>query len=119
MKGFLPDISQLETLCDEAKSPVQFLPALGGLGAPYWDYNVQVSAQRLSAQTSSADWVAGALQGIALRVADIVYYLRSNGQSVHSPVQVSGGLLRSEYLLSFQADVLQVHLQHYIQHQAF
>ncbi len=110
-KGFLPELDQLETLCAQAQTPVQFLPALGGLGAPYWDYRVQASAQRISAQTTSADWVAGALQGIALRIADIIYYLRANGQTVQGPVQVSGGLVRSKYLLAFQADVLQIDLQ--------
>ena len=109
-KGFLSDINELETLCEQAQSPVQFLPALGGLGAPYWDYGVQASAQRISAHTTSADWVAGALQGIALRVADIVYYLRENGQPIHSPVQVSGGLVRSRYLLAFEANILQADL---------
>ncbi len=110
-KGFLPNIDELETLCGQAQAPVQFLPALGGLGAPYWDYRVQAGAQRISAQTTSADWVAGALQAIALRVADIIYYLRANGQAVQSSVQVSGGLVRSRYLLSFEADVLQVDLR--------
>ncbi len=110
-KGFLPDINELETLCAKSQAPVQFLPALGGLGAPYWDYRVKACAENISAQTTREDWVAGALQGIALRVADIVYYLRANGQTVQSPVQVSGGLLRSNYLLHFQADVLQTTLQ--------
>lgn len=110
-KGFLPDINELETLCARAHAPVQFLPALGGLGAPYWDYRVKAVAENITAQTTAADWVAGALQGIALRIADIIYYLRANGQHVQSPVQVSGGLLRSKYLLNFQADVLQTDLQ--------
>lgn len=110
-KGFLPDLNQLEELCAQAQAPVQFLPALGGLGAPYWDYTVKAGAENITPQTTSADWVAGALEGIALRVADIIYYLRANGQAVQSPVQVSGGLLRSNYLLAFEADVLQTQLQ--------
>lgn len=118
VKGFLPDINELETLCATSQAPVQFLPALGGLGAPYWDYRTQASARRISAQTTPADWVAGALQGIALRVADIIYYLRANGQTVQSPVQVSGGLVRSNYLLAFQADVLQTPLQVHSQMQS-
>ncbi len=110
-KGFLPDINELDALCATAQAPVQFLPALGGLGAPYWDYKVKACAENITAQTTPADWVAGALQGIALRIADVIYYLRANGQDVQSPVQVSGGLLRSNYLLNFQADVLQADLQ--------
>ena len=109
-KGFLADLDELERLCSQAREPVQFLPALGGLGAPYWDYRTQVGFRGITPQTKSADWIAGALQGIACRIADIIYYLRAQGQKVQSPVQVSGGLVRSNYLLAFQADILQTQL---------
>ena len=68
-------------------------------------------AENVSAQTTTADWVAGALQGIAGLVADIVYYLRAQGQAVNGPVYVSGGLSQSRYLLQHQADLLQTPLR--------
>ncbi len=111
LKGFLPSVSQLEGCCMQAQAPVQFLPALGGLGAPYWDYTTRACANRVTAHTTKADWVAGALQGVALRVADIVYYLQAQGHTLQGPLQVSGGLTHSNYLVGFEADMLQQTLQ--------
>ena len=111
VKGIAFEDTQLDALCAKAQEPVRFLPALGGLGAPYWDYNVKPVAENVTAQTTPADWVAGTVWAIAGRVADIIYYLRANGQSVGCPVCVSGGLSASRYLLQAQADLLQVTLQ--------
>ena len=110
VKGLRFDVQELDTLCARAQQPVRFLPALGGLGAPYWDYRVGPTAQQVTAQTTTADWVAGALDGIAGLVADIVYYLRANGLPVDGPVYGAGGLSQSRYLLQRQADLLQVAL---------
>ena len=110
-KGLLSDFVQIDALCATAQAPVQFLPALGGLGAPYWDYTASVHTGGVYEKTRPADWVAGALQGVALRVADIFGYLSAHGQQTVDPVCVSGGLCQSHYLLSFEADVLQHTLQ--------
>lgn len=109
-RGIDFEIAHLDALCARAGHPVQLLPALGGLGAPYWDYTVKPCTQQVTPQTTAADWVAGALRGIAGLVADIVYYLRAHAQPVGPSVLVSGGLSRSHYLLTQQADLLGVPL---------
>ncbi len=111
MKGLLLRTEQADAVAATATHPVQFLPSFGGLGAPYWNYTVAVPRwQNVTPHTTQADWVAGALQGIAHLVADIVDYLRANGQVI-THVTVSGGLSRSAYLMQFQSDMLQVPLE--------
>ena len=108
--------TQTDTLCESAKHPILFLPAFGGLGAPYWDFKTPTSIGNLSPHTRKPDWVAGAVRGIAFLLADIGAYLRANGCEVEGPVQVSGGLSQSSYLTSFQAGLLQLPLE--VAHQA-
>lgn len=108
--------TQIDTLCESAKNPILFLPAFGGLGAPYWDFKTPTSVGNLSPHTRKPDWVAGAVRGIAFLLADIGAYLRANGCKVEGPVQVSGGLSQSSYLTSFQAGLLQLPLE--VAHQA-
>lgn len=98
---------ELQTLCTQAKRPVWFLPALGGLGAPYWDFKVSAAAQGLSPLTRKEDWVAGVVRAIAFLLTDIAVYLRANGCDASGEIQVSGGLSQLDYLTSFQADILQ------------
>lgn len=108
-QGVAFEHGQIDALCQTAKRPVWLLPALGGLGAPYWDFSVSPAAAGLSAQTKKEDWVAGAVRGVAFSVADIAYYLKQAG---FDPVKtsVSGGLSRVNALVQFQADILQKEL---------
>ncbi len=115
-QGILFEEAELDTLCTGAQHPVLFLPAFGGLGAPYWDFETPTSIDHLSPRTRKPDWVAGVVRAIAFLLADIAAYLRDNGCPVEGPVQVSGGLSHCNYLTSFQADVLQLPLE--VSHQA-
>ncbi len=108
--------TQTDVLCESAQHPILFLPAFGGLGAPYWDFETPTCIGNLSPHTRKPDWVAGAVRAIAFLLADIGAYLRANGCEVKGPVQVSGGLSQSSYLTSFQAGLLQLPLE--VTHQA-
>ena len=110
-QGIAFDEVETDDLCRAAENPLWLLPALGGLGAPYWDFTVSPAVEGLSSRTRKPDWVAGAVRGIAFLLADIGSYLQENGLPVTGPVQISGGLSRVEYLISFQAGLLQIPLE--------
>lgn len=104
--GFSFDITELDDLCKAAKNPVLFLPALGGLGAPYWDFAVSPVMANFTPQTKRADVAAGAVRGIGFLIADIVHYLKQAGVETEE-ISVSGGLSKVGALVQFQADILQ------------
>ena len=109
-QGISFDAKKIDSLCALSQTPVWFLPALGGLGAPYWDFSLSPVVAGLSPLTQKADWVAGTVRGIAFLLADIVAYLRANKVPVSGPVAVSGGLAHLNYLMQFQAGLLQLPL---------
>ena len=115
-QGICFEDNEIDTLCRTAKNPLFFLPALGGLGAPYWDFTVSPAVQGLSSRTRKADWVAGVTRGIAFLLTDIAAYLRQNGLPLEGPIRAAGGLTHISYLTDFQADLLQLPLE--ISHQA-
>ena len=115
-QGILFDDTEIDALCARAKNPVWFLPAFGGLGAPYWNFNTPTTVDGLSPHTQKPDWVAGVVRGVAFLLADIGAYLRANGCVVKGPVQVAGGLSHLSYLTQFQADLLQLPLE--VSHQS-
>ena len=106
-QGFAFKMEDVDTWCASAKKPVTLLPALGGLGAPYWDYSVSPVVTGLSPFTTTADWVAGMARAVALLMADIGAYLQANGIGLSPEIAVSGGLCNSAYLMQFEADLLQ------------
>ena len=100
---------QLDVLCAASKQPISLLPALGGLGAPYWDFKLTPVMAGLSAQTTRADIILGALRAITNLLADIVFYASKCGIQTRE-IKVAGGLSKSKSLLQNQADILQISL---------
>jgi glycerol kinase len=88
---------------------VRVLPALAGLGAPWWRSEARGVIAGLTSGTRTPHLARAALEAIAWRVADVVEAIRST-----VPVEVlrvDGGLTRDETLLALQADFAQVSVQ--------
>jgi glycerol kinase len=81
---------------------VRVLPALAGVGAPWWRPAARGVIAGLTAGVRPAHIARAALESIAWRVADVVETVRE-----HGPVEVlrvDGGLTRDDLLLQLQAD---------------
>ena len=107
--GFSCSVDEIDALYEKATHPVQFLPALGGLGAPYWDFTLSPVFSGLSPHTQKADVIAGAVDAIAALLADIVFYTERYGIKT-TEIKVAGGLSKNRALLRAQADILQMRL---------
>jgi glycerol kinase len=88
---------------------VKVLPALAGVGAPWWKPEARAVIAGLSARVRPAHVARAALEGIAWRVADIVMVIQDT-VSV-DVLRVDGGLTRDLNLLQFQADAAGVTVQ--------
>lgn len=79
-----------------------FVPALSGLGCPYWDRSGSGLWIGLSGQTTASDMVQSALEGIALRTTEVLNAIDSY---LGAPVRVSidGGLSANSYFTGFLA----------------
>ncbi len=80
-----------------------FVPALSGLGCPYWDRSGAGLWIGMGAETTASDMVQSALEGIALRTAEV---LKAIEKQLELPVAVSvdGGLSTNSYFTSFLAE---------------
>jgi glycerol kinase len=88
---------------------VKVLPALAGVGAPWWKPDARAVIAGLSASVRPAHVARAALEGVAWRVADIVSVIQET-----VPVQVlrvDGGMTRDPTLLQLQADAAGVTVQ--------
>jgi glycerol kinase len=86
---------------------VTCIPALAGLGAPYWLPTARGSLEGLSLGTTAAHLVRAAMDGIAAQVALLA---RATAQDLGAPLEtlrVDGGLTQSRLLMQIQADLLQ------------
>jgi glycerol kinase len=88
---------------------VLVLPALAGLGAPWWLPGAHGVIAGLHAGAGTGHIARAALESIAWRVADIVEAMAS--VVAVAGVRADGGLSNDETLLSIQADALAVPLE--------
>jgi glycerol kinase len=85
-----------------------WIPAQIGLGAPYWRRDMRGAWLGIGLETEPAHLVYAVLEGIALRVAQIVRaMIEDSGLPVNS-LRVDGGLAKSQTLMQLQADLLGV-----------
>ncbi|TYB50552.1 glycerol kinase [Nonomuraea sp. PA05] len=97
-----------ETLLAEAGNAdpagVHFVPAFGGLGAPWWEPDATPVVAGLSLATRRAQLVAAALEAVAFQVEDVVAAIDEAAGQVRV-LMADGGLTRSDRLMRLQADL--------------
>jgi glycerol kinase len=81
---------------------VRVLPALAGLGAPWWRPGAHAVIAGLTSATRPAQVARAALEAIAWRVADVLAAVAE--QAPPEVLRVDGGLTRDDLLLQLQAD---------------
>jgi glycerol kinase len=85
---------------------VYFVPALSGLGAPYWDPYARGSFYGITRGTTRAHFVRAALEAVCYQTADVVTAMRRDSGLRISQLRVDGGAAANDFLLQFQADIL-------------
>ena len=90
----------------DPSQPVIFVPAFVGLGAPYWMPEARGVIFGLTRNTTSADLARGALEGVALQVADLVDAADLDAGGALRELRVDGGMARNARFLQIQADLL-------------
>lgn len=85
---------------------VYLVPAFVGLSAPYWDSEARASITGMTRGTKKAHIVRAAEESIAYQIKDIVDLIKDESGIILSDLRVDGGPTRDDFLMQFQADVL-------------
>ncbi len=85
---------------------VYVVPAFTGLGAPYWDAEARGAVYGLTRGTSRAHFVRAALESLAYQVLDLVVAMEDDAGIRLSTLNVDGGAAANDFLLQFQADIM-------------
>ncbi len=82
-----------------------FVPALAGLGSPYWDRAARGSWLGLDLSTTPEDLRRAVLEGIAFRATELVRTLQAT-LGGRGRIAIDGGVSRSGYFTRFLANAL-------------
>ena len=106
--GVIKSSSEVEELASRVPDTngVYFVPALTGLGAPWWDQYARGTIVGISRGTTTAHIARAALEGIAFQTMDITAAMSRDAGLPLRELKVDGGASRNNLLMQFQADIL-------------
>jgi glycerol kinase len=106
--GIIQNSKDVEALANTVSDSggVTFVPALTGLGAPFWNSEIRGSLLGLTRGSSAAHIAYAALESIAFQVAAVVDAMIKDSGKPIATLRVDGGAAANGLLLQIQADLL-------------
>jgi glycerol kinase len=111
--GLITNAAESEALATSVPDSggVYFVPALVGLGAPYWDMYARGIIIGLTRGTTRGHLARATLEAIAYQVRDVVEAMGTEANLQIPLLRVDGGGTANAFLMQFQANILGVPIQ--------
>lgn len=108
--GLFKKASETKSMAEslESNDGVYFVPALVGLGAPYWDPNARGTIVGITRGTKKEHLVRAALESIVYQSRDVMEIMKKDTGRKFSRLRVDGGASSNDFLMQFQADILNI-----------
>lgn len=105
--GLIASAQEIETLARSVPSSdgVAFVPALSGLGAPYWDPEARGLITGITRGTTRAHLARATLEAIAFQVNDVTVAMSEDLGAPIARMRVDGGAAANDLLLQLQSDL--------------
>jgi glycerol kinase len=106
--GLLTAAGETERLAAslDGNDGVYFVPALTGLGSPYWDPEARGAIMGITRGTTRAHLARAALEAMAYQTVDAVRAMEAGADLKLAELHADGGAVANRWLMQFQADVL-------------
>jgi glycerol kinase len=105
--GRSSDVGPLAASVDDTGG-VFFVPALAGLGAPYWDPHARGTLVGITRGTTRAHIARATLEAIAFQSAELIEAMAADSGIALKELRVDGGATANDLLMQIQADLLGV-----------
>jgi glycerol kinase len=105
--GLIKHARDIEPLARKVASTdgVVFVPALSGLGAPYWDQDARGAIVGITRGTTAAHVARATLEGVAFSVGDLLGAMQLDAGRPITRLRVDGGAAANDLLMQLQADL--------------
>ena len=107
--GIISSAPEIEVLAKtvENNGGVTFIPALSGLGAPYWDPHATGTILGITRGTKKGHIARAALEAIAMRTREIIIEMQKDANTTFESLKVDGGGSTNDLLMQIQSNLLQ------------
>lgn len=106
--GLIGTSAEIEKLGAQASDSggIVFVPALVGLGAPYWDPHARGAIFGITRGTTAAHLARATVESMAFQSCDVLRAMQQDAASPLVELKADGGASVNDGLLQFQADLL-------------
>ncbi|MEI8379558.1 MAG: glycerol kinase GlpK [Planctomycetota bacterium] len=106
--GLIERASDIEALAASVpdNGGVYFVPALAGLGAPFWDPHARGTIVGLTRGTTKGHLARATLEAMAYQTRDVLEAMQHDAKVPLAELKVDGGAAANNSLLQFQSDIL-------------
>ena len=101
-----PSEMEAEAVKVESTNGVYIVPAFAGLGAPWWQPQAKGAVVGMTFSTNKSHFLRAALESIAYQVRDLVGVMAEATGGRLSEICADGGPTKNQFLMQFQADLL-------------
>ena len=108
----IEDAKDTELIAANTKDKdVYVVPAFAGLGTPYWDMYSRGAIFGLTRDTGKNHIIKATLESLAYQSKDVLDAMQKDSGIQLKKLQVDGGACANDYLMQFQADILDVEIE--------
>jgi glycerol kinase len=86
---------------------VYIVPSFTGLGAPYWNMHARGAMFGITRGTTRGHYIRATLESMAYQTYDVLKAMEADTSISISQLKVDGGASKNDFLMQFQADILQ------------
>lgn len=104
-----PEVESLAKTVDN-NGGVTFIPALAGLGAPYWNPHATGTLTGISRGTQRGHIARATLEAIAMRTKEIITSMQKDAKTTFKSLKVDGGGSTNDLLMQIQSNLLEVNV---------
>jgi glycerol kinase len=106
--GVIATAAETQPLAEKAdpRQRLYFVPALTGLGAPYWVPEARGAISGLTAECGVPELARATLEAVGYQTRDLVQAMEADSGIKIDTLRVDGGMAASDWTMQFLADIL-------------
>ena len=108
--GYIRSVADIDEVASADAGGVLAVPALSGLGAPWWRPDARASLSGMTSFTTPGHLVAAIIQGLAAQLAELGSCITRDARQLQR-LRVDGALTQSHTLMQAVADLMQIEIE--------